>query len=433
MNILLITAWYYPLNQPRAHRWASIAAYWASQGHRVHVVTARHRDFAQELVHEGVLIHRVGFDSLKAVFYYYSGAPTARGRVGAPVGMPGPAGRVMQWVYQNIWKKLYFPDDACVWRRPAWRKIRALIAQENIDVMYSVSLPFTGHLLGRAVRRRYPRLRWVADIGDPFSFADFPLNNTFLYGQANRRLERAVLLEADVAVVTTESAKRHYRQLFGAAAIQRMKVIPPLLHPMPLFPDSAPMRAGGPLKIAYFGALYAPVRTPDAFLQLLEDTMYCIANESIPLEIHFYGEIFPEFYPSLRQNPLIHLHGLQSRETVRAAMAGVDALLHIGNQTIFQLPSKAVEYAAAGKPVIHLSYTEPDAFIDFWGGRPGLVVLPVREGRVTEAGVALWLELLRGQIPLDPVKPDAAWLQSCSIESVAGGYLDVAISRDVPR
>lgn len=426
MNILLISAWYYPLNQPRAHRWSSIAAHWASQGHRVHVVTARHREAAKESVHEGVFIHRIGFDSLKSIFYYYSGDPGARGRVGAPVGMPGPAGRLAQWVYQNIWKKLYFPDDACVWRWSAQRKIRALIAQENIEVVYSVSLPFTGHVLGRAMRRRYPGLRWVADIGDPFSFADFPLNNTFLYGQANRRLERAVLLEADATVVTTELAKRQYEQLFGAVTIQHMRVIPPLLHPPPHFPAVAPPRSVGPLKIAYFGALYAPVRTPDAFLQLLDEAMQRIPDLYTQLEIHFYGEIFPEFYPSLRRNPLIRLHGLQSRQTVRAAMVGVDALLHIGNQTVFQLPSKAVEYAAAGKPIVHLSYTEPDAFVEFWGGRPGLIVLPVREGRVTEAGVALWLELLRGQIPLEPITPDAAWLQSCSVESVAEGYLVAA-------
>lgn len=420
MRILVITAWYYPFIHPRAHRWTCLAEYWAAQGHEVHVVCARRRDAPAEALANGVRVHRTGFDSLKEIFYYWSGSTTGRGRIGAEVRRPGPLERLLVWAYRFFWKNLFFPDDACLWYFPARRRVRTLLQACDFDAVVSVSLPFTEHLVGRHAKRRFPGVRWLADIGDPFTLQAQPPNNTFLYGRISRQLELAVLENADSVVVTNAGAARAYREAFGAAA-EHLAVIPPVWRrPSPAPADTAPVATG--FRMGYFGALYAPVRTPDAFLDLLYQTRVLRPDVFARLHVHFYGEIFPEFFEKLNHAPGLHLHGLRSREEAWAAMLDVDALLNIGNNTAYQLPSKVVDYLASGKPVVHLSYVDEDPFLDFWGDAPGLLCLRVRQGKVVDADLPRWLAFVERPHPLLAVPDRAVHIRAYSVDAVAERY-----------
>ncbi|MBK9337750.1 MAG: glycosyltransferase [Lewinellaceae bacterium] len=389
MRLLLITAWYHPFIHPRAHRWTSIAEYWAAQGHEVHVVCARRRNCPDTAEVNGVQVHRAGFDSLKEVAYFLSGSTTGRGRVGGAVRQPGRIERIAMWLYRTFWKNIYFPDDACLWYFLARRKVRTLLAAQPFDALVSVSLPFTGHLVGMYARRCSPGVRWLADIGDPFTIQAQPLNNAFLYAHISRRLERTVLENADAVVVTNSGAVRAYREQFGDVTA-RIGVVPPVWEQSKPQPFS--VREG--LNLGYFGALYTPVRTPDAFLGLLNKTIAARPELLGLLQVHFFGEVFPEFFEKLNRAPGVQMHGLRARAEVQAAMRQMDVLVNIGNTTEYQLPSKVVDYLAAGKPVLHLSYTEHDPFLDFWGDTPGLLTVRVHHDRVADEDILRWLAFL---------------------------------------
>lgn len=463
MKILVVSAWYHPFIHPRAHRWTALAEHWAGEGHEVHVVCSRRRNCPEETVVNGVHVHRAGFDSLKEVFYYYYGGKNGRGRVGAAVEKPGIFTRVATWFYNAVWKKLYFPDDACVWYFPAKKRTRQLLEKQRFDLLVTVSLPFTGHLIGLALirattRSRGVNTRWLADIGDPFSIQANSLNNSFLYGKISRRLEQKILESADAVTVTTEFTLRKYRKCFGDEAVAKMQVVPPLLHPVPFvsgpehFPHgkrAANLETLKPLnaetiKIGYFGALYAPVRTPDAFLDLLERTFRLRPDLRGRLEIHFYGEIFPEFYKKLSEQAAIRLHGLRSREEAQAAMQVMDLLLNIGNTTDFQLPSKAVDYLAAGKPVVNLSCADDDPFTAFFktvqlsipatGNKLQvrslhnelIMNLKVKNGRVGEEEVRRWLSWLEAGKKLPDEAERERRIAPFRVEAIAKRYLDLS-------
>lgn len=446
MKILIVTAWYHPFIHPRAHRWTTLAEYWAGLGHEIHVMTARHRDCPDEATLNGVHIHRAGFDSLKEVAYYYFGSKNARGRVGALPQKPGWLTRLVAWLYNSIWKKIYFPDDACLWYFPAKKKARQLLERQNFDALVTVSLPFTGHLIGLALTRTRAtissrgtgNLAWLADIGDPFSIQAKSLNNSFLYGKKSRHLEQKILETADAVTVTTEFTLKKYHEQFGQKAVGKMSVIPPLLHPVLRFnPESRVPSPQSPIKLGYFGALYAPVRTPDAFLELLEKTFVLRPDLRERLEVHFYGEIFPDFFEKLAAQPAVRLHGLCSREEVQQAMRDMDILLNIGNTTDFQLPSKAVEYLAAGKPILNLSYSDDDPFASFFStsqlseswklsenlSNNSLIFnLKVKNGK---EDIRRWLHWLEGEKKV----PDEAELKKriapYRVEAIAKRYLDL--------
>lgn len=383
MKILILTAWYHPFIHPRAHRWTALAEQWAKEGHQVQVLTARVDQHRGDTMENGVQVQRRGFDSLKEWFYHRFRWKNKRGRVGA-AGSGG--GKLLEWVYTHIWKNIYFPDDACIWYWPTRRKLFQLLDNETFDLFITVSLPFTDHLLGLAAKKRHPNLYWLADIGDPFAIQAAAPNNRLLFGRKNLQLEARVLAAADAIAVTTEALVEKYTALFGSQVAAKISVIPPLFRRPAPAPLPADLPAG--INLGYFGAMYAPTRTPDALLGWLDEILALRPDLYGRLTLHFFGEIFPAFYPKLAAHPAVRIHGLRSRAESWAAMAAMDVLVNIGNTTDFQLPSKAVEYLASGKPVLHLSYVERDPFIRFFKDNPLLFSVKVDNMR----GVLDWLE-----------------------------------------
>ncbi len=423
MKVLIVTAWYHPFIHPRAHRWTAVAKYWAAKGHEVHVLTARVGDAPKSAMLDGVQVHRIGFDSLKEWLYHIFRVKNGRGRVGAPPSKSGALLRVLEWGYKAIWKNLFFPDDACIWCFPAKRKMSQLLEKEQFDAIITVSLPFTDHLLGLAAKKKHPALFWLADIGDPFSIQAKAPNNSWLYKRKNLQFERKVLEIADAVTVTTAATIKAYEKLFGAGITQKMSVIPPLFSLPAPFTRNEHLRKG--INLGYFGALYAPTRTPDALLLLLDKVFTLRPDLQEELTVHFYGEIFPEFYEQLTKSTSIHiqLHGLRSRSETWAAMQSMDILVNIGNTTDFQLPSKAVEYLAAGKSILNLSYVEDDPFAQFFEGNGLVFNLLVRDGAITEEqvlGFLDWLESLKTVTDRDAL---AEKVRPFLVGSIADKYL----------
>jgi len=430
VRLLIVTAWYAPFIHPRAHRWAALAEHWAAQGHEVHVVCGRRRDCAKGLKVNGVYVHRTGFDSLKEWVYYHFGSQNARGRVGALPQKPTFASRIAAWLYRAVWKNLCFPDDAALWYFPAKKRAAQLFAAQPFDVLISVSLPFSGHLVGLFLKKKHPRLTWLADIGDPFSFSPNPQNNLFWFEKINRRLERRVLQTADRCIVTCEALLHKYQHELGQQAVKKMYVIPPLLTNSLAAEQHETRNTKHETRIAFFGALYAPVRTPDALLHLLTQIRLHHPDLYERSEIHFYGEIFPEFFEKLNAESCIRLHGLCSREAAWAAIQQADILLNIGNTTDFQLPSKAVDYLASGKPVLNLSYTERDPFAQFlekeMPDKSLIFNLKVKNGRVGEQEArrcAEWLGAEKTPVGKEDLERRIAQF---SVEKIGEDYLHLA-------
>jgi hypothetical protein len=143
-----------------------------------------------------------------------------------------------------------------------------------------------------------------------------------------------------------------------------LQVIPPLLWPKPECVPYQPVV--GKIRVVYAGALYPGLRTPEAALTWLEAVLEARADWRGKLELHWYGAVRPEFYEMLAEKPWIFLHGLCPRAEVGRVLATADLLLHIGNRSVFQLPSKAVAYLAAGRPILHFQYVARDPVLDFW-------------------------------------------------------------------
>lgn len=359
MTILILSPFYAPYIHPRAHRWTAIAEYWAAAGHRVLVVAARvpGRPLLESL--NGVEVHRAGFDSLKGLLS--SRVPNLPVR-----GIPGDrspvaAGWWWRWLaclYQYGWRKLCFPDDALFWRKPALSAARRILQTSSVDVVISVSLPITAHRVGRDLQTRF-QMPWLADVGDPFAAPGWEISNPVLYGRRSRGLEQRLLDAADEVVVTGEKLKSWLMQQYG---LNRVWVVPPLLHPVPET-DDTPSRQGakGPYRFGYFGAFYPVIREPYAMLELFRR----FHLGGLDFTLHIYGELLPGYLPLFKRYDWVQVHGLRPREETQRTMSEMDVLVNVGNKNPFLLPSKAVSYLAAERPVLHIQDLSEDAFMDF--------------------------------------------------------------------
>lgn len=370
MKILILSPHYFPNINPRAHRWTSIAEHWAEQGHEVHLICSKNKDFLATQELNKVYVHRTGFNSLKEILYHFSKNESKRGEAGQKKINAGKKGALMQWFNDKVLRNLYFPDDAFMWYHPAKNKGKELLQSIDFDLMISSSVPFTTHLVALKLKKSYPNLKWIADTGDPFAFqALHPMNNYFLYGKLNKRLEKKVARAADYVTLTNEGAKKLYTDIFPKQKI-KFKVIPPLYKSS--ISDNATTispRMTYRVRIGYFGSFFKNIREPRPMLQFWTQFLEEHPELKSQIELHFYGNIFENFlqdfadFPSLQAH--IFMHGMLSKEKAAEEMQQMDFLLNVGNATTFQLPSKSVDYLASGKPIINFCSIEEDTFYNF--------------------------------------------------------------------
>jgi hypothetical protein len=344
-------------------RWSSILEEWVRMGHEVEVVSGHPSADSAEFTRNGVKVFAAaGLGDLRTQIH-----ATRTGWFRRQIL------RVLRFVYGLTWRNIQWPDYACLWVRPAVRVVRDRIEAFKPDCLISVSHPFSGHLVGYLIKRRHPSLPWYVDIGDPFSFLEHvKVNNSLLYRQINKSVERKVLTQAEGISVTTEGTRQRYEELWPATAL-KIEVMPPLLRGRAEdFWRPTLLAKGGAQKWIFLGTLYPGLRSPDLLIKFFENYVKRYPHD--PISLHFFGEYRQCASEILAARALLGnrlvLHGSVPEEESRRQLLAADGLLHIGNHTPMQLPSKVVEYAATGKRILNFYSIENDSSREFFSAHP---------------------------------------------------------------
>lgn len=427
---MIVSYLYAPVASPRAFRWAAIAEHWARQGHQVDVICAGGVGLAPREAQRGVEVHRVGVDVAQAVgangrhtAWRAEDADATAAAHGRPAAQSWMTSAV-KWIHGRTWKRIYWPDYACWWYVPAVRRGAHLFATWQYDALVTVSIPFTSHLVGLTLKRRYPKVRWVVDIGDPFSFSDLaPQNNHLLYGRLNRYAERAVVRRADAIAVTAEPARACYAALFPESA-PKAHVIPPLFSPPFGPPEGTPVfPADGKVRLVFVGTLYRRIRDPRFLLRVFARLLETPLRSR--LELHFFGRVHDceEYFAPYRElvGTKVFLHGLVSHEVALRAMRDAGILLNIGNRTPYQLPSKIVEYLHSGRPIVSLAKTDQDASAALLRAYPASLCLPEDDAALEGGQFARLLRFVEAPPSVD-AGALAGWLSAFGAPAVAAAY-----------
>ena len=433
MKILLLSHIYAPDRSPRAYRWAALAEHWAAEGRQVEVIAGWKPGDRRQEERGGVVVHRVGGGLVERLRGGLLGETSHRA---GPAGDAAPAqgkrrlARTAKAIYGASLRRLLWPDYAFHWYPAALRAAETRCRAIGFDAVISVSHPFTAHLVGRALKRRRPALRWLADIGDPFSLlVETPLNNGALYRGLNRRAEAAVLRRADAVAVTVERCRAAYAEAFPGSA-DKIATIPPLLS-LPAAEGDASWVFPAGINLVSVGTLYRALRDPGPLLALFT----ALRRQRADLHLHFFGAIHdcgPCFAPYEAEiGRSIYLHGTVPRESIPGVMRAADILVNIGNATAHQLPSKLVEYVASARPILNLACVADDTATAFLEGHPAARALRPRTPP-DDASIAAALSFITVRHAIDDMAM-RRFLAPYRVETIASAYdrlLRVAAATD---
>ncbi|MHC5039509.1 MAG: glycosyltransferase [Planctomycetota bacterium] len=428
MKILILSYLYWPKISPRAFRWTSVAEYLRAKGHEVEVIAAWFHPFAREETVKGVRIHRVGYAWREEMTRFFERFRTKEAEKGED---PNDAlaglrkGSRLNWFLDKTWRKVYWPDHACVWYPGAVKKAKRLLDGGNFDGLISVSYPFTGHIAGLAIKKRFPHLRWVVDVGDPFCFAEAtPQNNPKLYRGINTWAEQKVFSRADRVAVTNHAVARIYGNLFTESA-SKIRVVPPIFTPFPRQdPDGTRFPKDDKIRLVFVGTLYKEIRSPEYPLHLFAELLK--SNLGDQLQLHFLGNVndCAEFFEPYKHwmGSRIFTYGVVPRERATQVMNACEVLVNIGNKTSYHLPSKLVEYGTTGKPILNFVYSDEDSSIKFFADYPAPIMNLTLWEEGGGADVRKVLDFIQSQLRGARQTDLERWISPFKVEAVARLY-----------
>ena len=390
-RILIITYSYAPQPTPRALRWSSIANYWAEHGTDVDIITGWQSGLPEIEHAGGATVYRVGRNLLTRLQSRLNSSPKATTATAKSSSKSASIKLLLKWCYDRSWKRLYWPDYACLWINPAVRAAQQLLKAHSYAAIVSVSDPYSGHVVVYRTRHLHNGAKWLVDIGDPFSFREAARPNNFeLYQNRNYGLEANIFDACDAVSVTTDGTAREYISRFPQTK-SKLTVIGPLMpaitNPVTL---SAPAENRSVRKLVFVGTLYQGLRSPEYLLKLFAGLKRLPQHRDI--ELHIYGGVVgtTDLFVSagdLSENS-IYIHGQVSRERALEAMSDADLLVNIGNTSAIQLPSKVVEYVWLGRPILNIASHDNDSSYEYLKGHPAMLTVIARTSHVDPHHVA---------------------------------------------
>lgn len=258
----------------------------------------------------------------------------------------------------------FLPDARKGWVKYALREAARLIREERIDTIVVSSPPHSSQLIGLALKRSFPHVRWIADLRDPWTDIYYypDLLHTGLAKAVDRKLERKVLEQCDHALVVSPDIRRMFAAKSERVRAEKIHVIPNGFDPGDFDPTISPPQ--DVFRITYVGTMAESYR-PGAFFQSVAALRK--QGTSLPLRLRFVGSTRAAL------EPILQAYGLQDiaefighvphREATRYMQESNALLLVIPDVPKANgiLTGKLFEYLGAARPIIALGPVDGDA------------------------------------------------------------------------
>lgn len=262
------------------------------------------------------------------------------------------------WVRSNF----FIPDARATWIRPSAKFLTKYLREHPVDAIVTSGPPHSLHLIGRKLKKRLD-IPWIADFRDAWTEIEF-FEKLKLSKRADRRhhqLEKAVLAEADISLVTAD----YWLEVYHQRGAKRVEV---LLNGYDGedFPTQRPSLSST-FNISHVGTL-AFDRNPTALWQALVELTHESPAFAKRLQIHFAGKTDQQVTQSLIDLGMekhIVDHGYISHQEAISLMCTSPLLLLLVNQSENnakgRVPGKVFEYLAAARPILCIG--PPDSSI----------------------------------------------------------------------
>ena len=332
-KILIVTHGFYPAQSPRSFRATELAKEFCRQGHQV-TVMAPFREGTDKLAQEygfqykslGILNWRIfNFKSLGVVGRLYNKV----------------VNRVLPLLFEYPMMELFF-------------KVRKALKQEKntYDLMISIAVPYSIHWGIASVWKTSGNnvaKKWFADCGDPYCLQE---NDTFQSPFYFKWVEKWFMRKADYITVPTVNSFKGYFPEFHS----KLRVIPQGFR----FEDIEKRETinDGILRFGYGGVFIPGRRDPREFIAFLTSL-----PKSLKFEFHIFTSTPQLVLPFVGDDIRILVHHLINRKELLATLSSFQFVVNFANKGTAQTPSKLIDYAIIGKPILNIETGSLDAEI----------------------------------------------------------------------
>ena len=263
--------------------------------------------------------------------------------------------------FRFIRGNFFIPDPRKGWNKFAFKKACQIIESEEIKHIITTSPPHSTQLIGLRIKKRYPAIKWISDLRDPWTDIYYYelFYPTFISRKIDRKYEKSVLLNADiVTTVGNTLAKQLESKAKGISG--KIKIIHNGYDESDF--DNIEPIASDRFIISYTGTISESYPL-DGFIKAL-NRLIAMGNDIL---FRFTGLIAESQKKQIKSSiAMDHLEFIQYADHRNAIVQMVSSSLlllviakHPGNRSF--LSGKLFEYIASGKPVLCLGPVDGDA------------------------------------------------------------------------
>lgn len=319
IKICIISASFFPELSPRAHRTTELAKELSAQGHDVTVyIPFNGNDYLIFAREQRVKLINLGNLNWK------------------DIELKG--GKVLLFIRRLLRRFLNlileWPDIELSYKvNKAFRK------DVYYDLIISVAVPYPVHW-GVALARRNLHGCWIADCGDPYMGDTTDSFRKMFYF---KYIEKWFCRKVDYLTVPFDGARTAYYSEFQ----KKIRIIPQGFKLQDIILPAYSKTSSYPV-FAYAGGFIAGKRDPRPLLEFL-------ATYTSDYRFLVYTSQ-PEFLSEAKTGlgDKLQINSYIPRNELLTILSGMDFLINLDNNVTTQLPSKLIDYAIAGRPVLNI-------------------------------------------------------------------------------
>jgi len=256
---------------------------------------------------------------------------------------------------------LQVPDSVNSWYLPAKREASKLIAEKAVNTVITSGPPWTCHLIGRALKRRFA-INWIADFRDPWTAEVMRCNLPPWRQNVGRKMERGCLEIADAVVCTTQQIRSFFYETYPELPREKFHVVPngyePTARPSEVIRDSRRL-------LLHVGNLYG-TRRIDTFCEAVQKLISEGQFDPQATRILFLGDSEEEVIqparektPDIFEKKVVEFKPKVGWALAQSTLWGADVHLIFQGRHTMQIPAKFFECLQTGAPI--LAVAEPGA------------------------------------------------------------------------
>lgn len=268
--------------------------------------------------------------------------------------------RLSIWVRGNF----FIPDARVFWVKPSVKFLENYLKENKIDVVVTSGPPHSLHLIGLALKKTRPDLKWIADFRDPWTEISYykHLKLTKTSDRKHRQLESEVFRNADITLATSYTDAENFRKNGANASCITNGFDEADASPQTRISDDHQQRK---FTLSYIGVL-EQLRNPENLWKALDELVKTNPDFAENFTLKFAGRIDDKILNSIEHSALknhIANLGYLSHDKAIDEMQDSDVLLMTNFPNPSSkgiIPGKIFEYLATGKQIISFGPDEAD-------------------------------------------------------------------------